>query len=89
MGSIKKVLKKVKKAVKKPISKAFKGIAKGIMKVGKATIRGIASLNKKLGPIGSIALSIAMPYALSGLSNMIGRGAMLVMLLELVIMQLL
>lgn len=77
MGSIKKVLKKVKKAVKKPISKAFKGIAKGIMKVGKATIRGIASLNKKLGPIGSIALSIAMPYALGGLSNMIGRGAMM------------
>ena len=77
MGSIKRVIKKVKKAVKKPISKAFKGIAKGIMKVGKATMRGIASLNKKLGPIGSIALSIAMPYALSGLSSMIGRGAMM------------
>jgi hypothetical protein len=69
MGSIRKVIKKVKKAVKKPISKAFKGIAKGILKVGKATMRGIASLNKKLGPIGSIALSIAMPYALAGLST--------------------
>ncbi len=77
MGSAKKVIKKVKKAVKRPISKAFKGIAKGIMKVGKATMRGIASLNQKLGPIGSIALSIAMPYALGGLSNMIGRGAMM------------
>ena len=77
MGSVKKVIKKVKKAVKKPVSKAFKGIAKGILKVGKATMRGIASLNKKLGPIGSIALSIAMPYALSGLSSMIGRGAMM------------
>ncbi len=77
MGSAKKVIKKVKKAVKKPISKAFKGIAKGIMKVGKATMRGIASLNQKLGPLGSIALSIAMPYALGGLSNMIGRGAMM------------
>lgn len=77
MGSAKKVIKKVKKAVKKPVSKAFKGIAKGILKVGKATMRGIASLNKKLGPIGSIALSIAMPYALGGLSNMIGRGAMM------------
>jgi len=76
MGSAKKVIKKVKKAVKKPISKAFKGIAKGILKVGKATMRGIASLNKKLGPIGSIALSIAMPYALGGLSNMIGHGGM-------------
>jgi hypothetical protein len=77
MGSVKKTIKKVKKAVKKPISKAFKGIAKGILKVGKATMRGIASINKKLGPIGSIALSIAMPYALGGLSNMIGRGAMM------------
>ena len=76
MGSAKKVIKKVKKAVKKPVSKAFKGIAKGILKVGKATMRGIASLNKKLGPIGSIALSIAMPYALGGLSNMIGHGGM-------------
>ena len=76
MGSAKKVIKTVKKAVKKPVSKAFKGIAKGILKVGKATMRGIASLNKKLGPIGSIALSIAMPYALGGLSNMIGHGGM-------------
>lgn len=76
MGSAKKVIKTVQKAVKKPISKAFKGIAKGIKKVGKATMRGITSLNKKLGPIGSIALSIAMPYALSGLSTMIGQGGM-------------
>tara|TARA_S200002703_G_scaffold134367_1_gene122886 strand:+ start:585 stop:1850 length:1266 start_codon:yes stop_codon:yes gene_type:complete len=76
MGSAKKVIKKVKKAVKKPVSKAFKGIAKGILKVGKATMRGIASLNKKLGPLGSIALSIAMPYALGGLSSMIGHGGM-------------
>jgi hypothetical protein len=76
MGSVKKVIKTVKKAVKKPISKAFKGIAKGIKKVGKATMRGITSLNKKLGPIGAIALSIAMPYALGGLSNIIGQGGM-------------
>ena len=76
MGSAKKVIKTVQKAVKKLISKAFKGIAKGIKKVGKATMRGITSLNKKLGPIGSIALSIAMPYALGGLSTMIGQGGM-------------
>ena len=69
MGSVKKVIKTVKKAVKKPISKAFKGVAKGIMKVGKATMRGVAKLNQKLGPLGSIALSIAMPYALAGLST--------------------
>ena len=35
-------------------------------------MRGVARLNKKLGPLGSIALAVAMPYALGGLSNMIG-----------------
>ena len=69
MGSIRRVIKKVTRAVKKPVSKAFKGVAKGIMKVGKATMRGIARINKKLGPLGSVALAIAMPYALSGLST--------------------
>lgn len=69
MGSVARIIKKTKKAVTKPLSKAFKGIAKGIKKVGKATMRGVAKLNKKLGPIGSIALAIAMPYALGGLST--------------------
>ena len=69
MGSITRVFKKATKAVTKPVSKAFKGVAKGIMKVGKATMRGISQLNKKLGPLGSIALAVAMPYALSGLST--------------------
>lgn len=69
MGSVSRVFKKVTKAVTKPISKAFKGVAKGIMKVGKATMRGVAKLNKKLGPLGSIALAVAMPYALGGLST--------------------
>ena len=69
MGSISRVFKKVTRAVKKPISKAFKGVVKGIMKVGKATMRGVAKLNQKLGPLGSIAMAIAMPYALSGLST--------------------
>ena len=76
MGSAKKVVKKVTKAVTKPISKAFKGVAKGIMKVGKATMRGVAKLNKKLGPLGSIALAVAMPYALGGLSSIVGSPAM-------------
>ena len=75
MGSVSRVFKKVTRAVKKPISKAFKGVVKGIMKVGKATMRGVAKLNQKLGPLGSIAMAIAMPYALGGLSNMIGQGA--------------
>tara|TARA_Y100001938_G_scaffold138279_1_gene203499 strand:- start:524 stop:1735 length:1212 start_codon:yes stop_codon:yes gene_type:complete len=70
MGSVARVIKKTTKAVTKPLSKAFKGIAKGIKKVGKATMRGIAKVNRKLGPLGSIALAVAMPYALGGLSTM-------------------
>ena len=69
MGSVSRVFKKVTKAVTKPISKAFKGVAKGIMKVGKATLRGVAKVQNKLGPLGSIAMAIAMPYALGGLST--------------------
>ena len=72
----KKWFKKVTKKVTKPVSKVFKGVAKGIAKVGKAVMRGVAKLNKKLGPLGMIAMSIAMPYALSGLSSMVGQAAM-------------
>ena len=72
MGSAAKAIKKVTKSIKKPFSKITKGIAKGIMKVGKATMRGVAKLSNKLGPIGMIAMSMAMPYAMSGLSSMIG-----------------
>jgi len=68
MGSVAKVFKKVKKVIKKPISKITKGIARGIAKVGKAVMRGVGKINKKLGPLGMIALAVAMPYALSGLS---------------------
>ena len=70
MGSVARVIKRVTKSVTKPVSKAFKSVAKGILKVGKATMRGIAKVSNKLGPIGSIALAIAMPYALGGLSTM-------------------
>ena len=69
MGSAVKAVAKVTKSVTKPLSKAFKGVAKGILKVGKATMRGLATVNKKLGPLGSIAMAIAMPYALSGLGG--------------------
>ena len=72
MGSVAKAVKKVTKVVKKPISKITKGIAKGIVKVGKATMRGVAKIQNKLGPLGSIAMAIAMPYALNGLSTMVG-----------------
>jgi hypothetical protein len=71
----KKFFKKITKAVTKPVSKVFKTVARGIKKVGSSVMRGVARLSKKLGPVGMIALSMAMPYALSGLSSMIGQGA--------------
>ena len=74
MGSVAKAVKKVTKRISRPISKITKGIAKGIVKVGKATMRGVAKIQNKLGPLGSIAMAIAMPYALSGLSGMIGTA---------------
>ena len=70
----KSFFKKVKRS-NKPISKVFKGVAKGIAKVGKAVMKGVAKVSKKLGPLGMIAMSIAMPYAMSGLSSMIGYQA--------------
>ena len=72
MGSVAKAVKKVTKRVSRPLSKITKGIAKGIVKVGKATMRGVAKIQNKLGPLGSIAMAIAMPYALNGLSTMVG-----------------
>ena len=77
MGSVAKVIKKVTKRIKKPISKITKGIARGIAKVGKSVMRGVGKLTNKLGPIGMIGLAIAMPYAMQGLSGVIGQaGAM-------------
>lgn len=66
----KKWIKKQVKKVTKPISKVFKGVAKGIAKVGKSVMRGVSRISKKLGPLGMIAMSVAMPYALGGLSSM-------------------
>ena len=76
MGSVAKVVKKATRVIKKPLSKITKGIARGIAKVGKSVMKGVGRLSKKLGPLGMIALSVAMPYALSGLSTAIGQGAM-------------
>ena len=74
MGSVAKAVKKVTKRVSRPISKITKGIAKGIVKVGKATMRGVAKIQNKLGPLGSIAMAIAIPAALGGLSTMVGTA---------------
>ena len=72
MGSVFKRIKKTFKKVTKPLSKMTKGIARGIAKVGKAVMKGVAKLNSKFGPLGMIAMSIAMPYAMNGLSSWIG-----------------
>jgi len=69
MGSVFKRVAKVIKKVRKPISKITKGIAKGIAKVAKSVMRGVAKLQNKLGPIGMIAMSMAMPGIMQGLGG--------------------
>jgi uncharacterized lipoprotein YddW (UPF0748 family) len=78
MGSVvKKITKSVKKVAKKitkPITRVVKKIAKSVKKIGKSVMKGVAKISNKLGPLGMIALSIAMPYALGGLSSIIGTA---------------
>jgi len=69
MGFFKSIKRAVKK-ITKPITKIVKKVAKKVVKIGKAVMKGVAKVSNKLGPIGMIALSIAMPYALAGLSSM-------------------
>ena len=70
MGSVFKSVSKAVKGVTKGFTKAVKSTVKRVKKVGKAVMKGVAKVSNKLGPIGMIALSIAMPYALAGLSSM-------------------
>lgn len=77
----KKVVKTVKKIVKKnPITKVVKKVAKGIKDLGSKAWKGIkkfgksammkfAKFSNKIGPIGMIAVSMAMPWLLGGLSG--------------------
>ncbi len=76
MGSFNpfKAAKKIVKKVVKPITKVVKKVAKKVAKIGKSVMKGVAKVSNKLGPIGMIAMSIAMPYALGGLSSMIGTA---------------
>ena len=67
-GVVKKITKTVKK-VTKPITKIVKKTVKKVKKIGKAVMKGVSKITNKLGPVGMIALSIAMPYALAGLST--------------------
>jgi hypothetical protein len=75
MGSIFKKVKKIVKKVTSPISKVFKKIGKGIADAGKKVWGGIkriggealkayGKISQKLGPIGMIGVSMAMPYLL-------------------------
>jgi hypothetical protein len=70
MGGVVKSISKPFKSVAKGISKVVKKTAQAIKKVGKSVMKGVAKISNKLGPVGMIALSIAMPYALAGLSSM-------------------
>ena len=74
MGGIVRKAKKVVKKVTKPISKIVRRTAKKIKKIGKAVMKGVAKVSNKLGPVGMIAMSIAMPYALGGLSSLVGTA---------------
>ena len=80
MGFFSNIFKKVKKAITRPISKIFKGVGKGIAKVAKNVWKGVKGLgtkavqaygkfSQKLGPIGMIGLSMAMPYFLGAFSG--------------------
>ena len=83
---VKKIKKTVKKIAKKnPITKAVKKVAKsikkfgskiwkGIKKVGGKAMKAFGKLSEKLGPVGMIALSFAMPYLAGGF--MTGWNAM-------------
>ena len=85
MGSIvKKIKKKVKKIIKKnPITKIIKKQVKnikklgtkvwnGIKKVGGKAFQAFAKFSDKIGPIGMIALSFAMPYLTAGMGSLWG-----------------
>jgi len=69
MGGVVRKAKKIVKKVTKPITKIVKKTVKKVKKIGKAVMKGVSKISNKLGPVGMIALSIAMPYALTGLSN--------------------
>ena len=74
MGKVFKKAKKIVKKVTKPITKIVKKTVKKVKKIGKAVMKGVSKISNKLGPIGMIAMSIAMPYALSGLSSIVGTA---------------
>ncbi len=74
MGGVVKKIKKTAKKVTKPLTRTVRRVAKAVKKIGKSVMKGVAKVSNKLGPVGMIALSIAMPYALGGLSSLVGTA---------------
>jgi len=86
MGAISRVFKGATRAVKKVtsgVTKAAKKIGKGIAKIGKSVWNGVKKLggkafemygkiSGKLGPIGMIGLSMAMPFLMPGFTGAAG-----------------
>ena len=86
MGAISRVFKGATRAVKKVtsgVTKAAKKIGKGIAKIGKSVWNGVkkiggkafemyGKISGKLGPIGMIGLSMAMPYLMPGFTGAAG-----------------
>ena len=86
MGAISRVFKGATRAVKKVtsgVTKAAKKIGKGIAKIGKGVWSGVkeiggkafelyGKISNKLGPIGMIGLSMAMPYLMPGFTGAAG-----------------
>ena len=86
MGAISRVFKSATRAVKKVtsgVTKAAKKIGKGIAKIGKNVWNGIkqvggkafelyGKVSGKLGPIGMIGLSMAMPFLMPGFTGTAG-----------------
>ena len=86
MGAISRVFKSATRAVKKVtsgVTKAAKKIGKGIAKIGKSVWNGVKQIggkafelygkvSGKLGPIGMIGLSMAMPYLMPGFTGAAG-----------------
>lgn len=81
MGLFKKIKKGFKKIVN-GVSKTIKKIAKPIVKVGKKLWKGVQKVGGKImkainkaGIIGQIGLMLVMPYAFTGLGNLIGAAS--------------
>ena len=86
MGAISRVFKGATRAVKKVtsgVTKAAKKIGKGIARVGKSVWNGVkkiggkafemySKISGKLGPIGMIGLSMAMPMLMPGFTGTAG-----------------